>query len=135
MEMNEILNGLNSCGGNDNIAPQCPPNQGPFCGGGGFGGFGGISWIWILLILFYSGGFGGFGGFGGRSSSRCCKPMKCCCKKERKECCCCPVDSGFGNSGFGGCSNWLFLLVILFLCNGCSGFGNCGNGNLFGGIC
>ena len=62
MEMNEILNGLNSCGGNDNIAPQCPPNQGPFCGGGFGGGFGGFSWIWILLILFYSGGFGG--GFG-----------------------------------------------------------------------
>ena len=34
MEMNEILNGLNSCGGNENIAPQCPPNQGSFCGGG-----------------------------------------------------------------------------------------------------
>ncbi|VYU26157.1 hypothetical protein [Clostridium tertium] len=134
MEMNEILNGLNSCGGSDNISSQCPPQSGPFSGGGcgGFGGFGGFSWIWILLILFYC---GGFGGFGGRSSNRgCCKPVKCCCKRERKECCC-PVDSGYGNTGFGGCSNWLFLLVILFLCNGCSGFGNCGNGNLFGGFC
>lgn len=133
MEMNEILNGLNSCGCNDNVAPQCPPqgipnNFGGGCGGfgGGFGGFG--SWIWILLILFYSGGFGG----GRRNNNNNC----CCCKKESKKECCCNNNSG--TSGFGNCGPYLFLLVILFLCNGCSGignFGNCGNGSLFGGCC
>lgn len=134
MEMNEILNGLNSCGCNDNVAPQCPPqgipnNFGGGCGGfgGGFGGFG--SWIWILLILFYSGGFGG--GRGNNNNS-------CCCKKQSKKECCC--NSNSGTSGFGNCGPYLFLLVILFLCNGCSGigngnFGNCGNGSLFGGCC
>ena len=64
MEMNEILNGLNSCGCNDNIAPNCPSQPIAQCNNGCFGGFG--SWIWILLILFYSGGFGGGAGcFGG----------------------------------------------------------------------
>lgn len=134
MEMNEILNGLNSCGCNDDIAPNCPPQTIAPCNNGCFG-FGG-SWIWILLILFYSGGFGG--GFGGNRSRR------CCCKKERKrDCCCKEVDcccggntGGYGG-GLGNCTPYLFLLVILFLCNG-SSFGNCGNfgcGNLLGGFC
>ena len=128
MEMNEILNGLNSCGCNDGVAAQCPTqpigtcNTG--CGNGfGFGGFG--SWIWILLILFYSGGFGG--GNNNRG---------CCCKKQSKsDCYCCKGNSGYGG-GLGSCTPYLFLLVILFLCNGCSGFGgNYGSGNLFGGCC
>ena len=118
MEMNEILNGLNSCGCSDNIAPQCS-NQGPFNNIGAGCGFG--SWIWILLILFYSGGVGGGNNM-------------CCCKKERKRDCCCEGYGG-GYGGAGNCSPYLFLLVILFLCNGCSGFGNCGNGNIFGGGC
>ncbi len=129
MEMNEILNGLNSCGCNDDIAPNCPSQPiTSCCNNGGFG-FGG-SWIWILLILFYSGGFGG-----GRNRG------KCCCKKGRKhDCCCeesCCCESGGFGGGFGNCTPYLFLLVILFLCNG-SGLGNCGNfgcGNLFGGCC
>ncbi|WP_066895373.1 hypothetical protein [Clostridium nigeriense] len=124
MEMNEILNGLNSCGCNDGVAPQCPTQPIGPCNNNGCFGFG--SWIWILLILFYSGGFGG-----GYNNNR------CCCKKQVKSECCC----GRGNAGYGGlgnCTPYLFLLVILFLCNGCSGFGNCGNfgnGNLFGGCC
>lgn len=141
MEMNEILNGLNSCGCNDNVAPQCPPQGIPNNFGGGFGGCGGFggfgSWIWILLILFYSGGFSG--GFGGNRRSNCCckkeRRRNCCCKET--ECCC---DGGYGSKsggGLGNCTPYLFLLVILFLCNG-SSFGNCGNlgnGNIFGGCC
>ena len=121
MEMNEILNGLNSYGANDGIAPQCPPQgiQGFNNNCGNNGGFG--SWIWILLILFYSGGFGA-------------RNNRCCCRKERKHDCCCD-DYGYGGYGTGNCSSYLFLLVILFLCNGCSGSGNIGNGNLFGGCC
>ena len=134
MEMNEILNGLNSCGCNDNIAPNCPSQPIAQCNNGCFGGFG--SWIWILLILFYSGGFGG-----GRGNSG-----NCCCQKKRRHDCCCKQDpcccnnnaGGYGGDlGLGNCTPYLFLLVILFLCNG-SGFGgNCGNGfgNLFGGCC
>ena len=128
MEMNEILNGLNSCGSNDGVAPQCPTQPIGSCNsGGGFGGgFG--SWIWILLILFYS------GGFGGRNNNN----RGCCCKKQSKsDCCCCKGNSG-SSGGLGNCTPYLFLLVILFLCNGGSGFGNCGNfgnGNLFGGCC
>ncbi len=118
MEMNEILNGLNSYGANDGIAPQCPPQgiQGFNNNCGNNCGFG--SWIWILLILFYSGGFGA-------------KNNRCCCRKERKQDCCCD-NYGYGS---GNCSSYLFLLVILFLCNGCSGSGNIGSGNLFGGCC
>ena len=130
MEMNEILNGLNSCGCNDNIAPNCPSQPIAPCNNGCFGGFG--SWIWILLILFYSGGFGG--GYGNRGN-------RCCNKRRRRDCCCdedpcCCNNSGSGSGGLGNCTPYLFLLVILFLCNG-SGFGNCGNGfgNLFGGCC
>ena len=137
MEMNEILNGLNLCGCNDNVAPNCPSQPiGNCCNNNGcFGGFG--SWIWILLILFYSGGFGG--GYGNRGRSRCCckesRRRDCCCE----ECCCDGGGSGGygGSGGLGNCTPYLFLLVILFLCNG-SGFGNCGNfgcGNLFGGCC
>lgn len=140
MEMNEILNGLNSCGCNDNVAPNCPQQPVGSCcnnnNGGCFGGFG--SWIWILLILFYSGGFGGGNGNRGncccnkrRRRNCCCEENNCCC--EENNCCC---GSG-GRGGLGNCTPYLFLLVILFLCNG-SGFGNCGNfgcGNLFGGCC
>ncbi len=135
MEMNEILNGLNSCGCNDDVAPHCPPQTIAPCNNGCFG-FGG-SWIWILLILFYSGGFGG--GYGGNRGRK-----MCCCKKERKrDCCCKEIDcccDGYGGGyggGLGNCTPYLFLLVILFLCNG-SSFGNCGNfgcGNLLGGFC
>lgn len=115
MEMNEILNGLNSSYCNDEVIPQCPPTQGMSCGNNcGFG-----SWIWILLILFYSQGFGGAGNTG------------CCGRKAMKDECCCNQ----GNRGYGGFSSYLFLLVILFLCNGCSGNGNFGNNNLFGGCC
>lgn len=119
MEMNEILNGLNSCGVNDGIAPICPPNGGI---GGINNGCGFGSWIWILLILFYSGGFG-------RKNNNCC-PDKCC-KKDH----CCHGERGYGNTGgCGGFSSYLFLLVILFLCNGChrDGFGT---GNIFGAGC
>ncbi|MDV4150924.1 hypothetical protein R0131_08755 [Clostridium sp. AL.422] len=134
MEMNEILNGLNSCGCSDDVSSNCSNQSiGSFNNNGCFG-FG--SWIWILLILFYSGGFGG--GYGGNRAYRCCKK-----ERKRDHCCeeydpCC--DGGYGSrfgGGLGSCTPYLFLLVILFLCNG-SGFGNCGNfgsGNLFGGCC
>ena len=91
---------------------------------GNFGcGFG--SWIWILLILFYA-GQGGNAGYGGNSG--------CCCNTKSN--CCCGNTGNYGNSGlFGGLGNcgggYLFLLVILFLCNGNFGCGNnvasCGN--------
>lgn len=137
MEMNEILNGLNSCGSDDNFAPSCRSREFESCGndGCGFGGCGfGGWWIWILLILFYSGGFG-FGGNRGQGQGQ----MMCCCKKGRKgECCCEPMCctpmccdgggfGGFGGVGLGNCTPYLFLLVILFLCSG-SGFGGCGGG-------
>lgn len=86
-------------------------------------GFG--SWIWILLILFYA-GQGGNAGYGGNSG--------CCCNTKSN--CCCGNTGNYGNSGlFGGLGNcgggYLFLLVILFLCNGNFGCGNnvasCGN--------
>ena len=133
MEMNEILNGLNSYGCNDDVAPNCPVQPiAPCNNNNGCFGFG--SWIWILLILFYSGGFGG----GGRNRAY------RCCKKERKRDCCYedydPCCDGYGSGGYGGglgsCTPYLFLLVILFLCNGsCGNFGNFGSGNLFGGCC
>ena len=109
---------------NDIECPSCPPVD-QCCSGfgnnGNFGcGFG--SWIWILLILFYAGQGGNAGNSG-------------CCGNTNSNCCC--GNSGnYGNSGFfGGLGNcgggYLFLLVILFLCNGSFGCGNnvasCGN--------
>lgn len=124
MQMNDIIDGLNSC---DYPAgpPVGPVGVGPIgCGGGFTGGCGLGSWIWILLILFYS----NQGGYGGHYA------VDKCCHVKKDRCC---------GSGFGG--GYLFLLVILFLCNGCqtSGFGPatgfCGfdpgfDGTL-GGIC
>ena len=57
MQMNDIINGLNSCD-----YPQGTPQ----CNGGGCGI---SSWIWILLILFYSNQ--------GRGNV-CCKESKTC---------------------------------------------------------
>ena len=93
--------------------PTCPP-VGPGSVGGFSSGCGLGSWIWILLILFYS----NQGGYGNRQVDNCC--------------------CGHENKGFG-CSSYLFLLVILFLCNGCNGNG-CGGfdqgfDGTFGGIC
>lgn len=146
MEMNDILNGLNSCGdsccdrdsdcggfntdtsdmncefGSSNGSNSGFSNCGfGNCGFGncGFGGCGFGSWIWILLILFYGGcGRNSFLGAGGYNNNNCC----CCCKygsKGKGECCCCNKYGGnnYAN-GTGGCSSYLFLLVILFLCNG-----------------
>lgn len=108
---------------NDIECPSCPPLDQNCNGFGGCGnsgcGFG--SWIWILLILFYA-GQGGNSGYAGNSG--------CCCNTKSN--CCCGTS---GNTGlFGGLGNcgggYLFLLVILFLCNGnfgCGNFGSCGN--------
>lgn len=111
---------------NDIECPSCPPVDQCCSGFGGCGNFGcGFgSWIWILLILFYA-GQGGNAGYGGNSG--------CCCNTNSN--CCCGNTGNYGNSGlFGGLGNcgggYLFLLVILFLCNGsfgCGNFGNCGN--------
>ena len=109
---------------NDIECPSCPPVDQCCSGFGGNGNFGGGfgSWIWILLILFYAGQGGNAGNSG-------------CCGNTNSNCCC--GNSGnYGNSGFfGGLGNcgggYLFLLVILFLCNGSFGCGNnvasCGN--------
>lgn len=128
MEMNDILNGLNSCddSSSDSVSSDncyCGgQNIGPIVGagplGGGLGcGFG--SWIWILLILFYCGcgGSGFLGGSNGRSCgcNSCCNNNSCGCNS------CC--NNGGGSNGglfggmFGNCTAYLFLLVILFLCN------------------
>lgn len=111
MQMNDIIDGLNTCD-----YPAGPP-VGPGCCGGFTGGCGLGSWIWILLILFYS----NQGGYG---------VDKCCCGKKD--------GYGYGNTGFG-CHGYLFLLVILFLCNGCNS-GGCGGfdpgfDGALGGIC
>ena len=132
MEMNDILNGLNSCDDDCSESTSnsfsCGPSfggQGNGCFPGGFGqggvtgcGFG--SWIWILLILFYCGC--------GRKNTN-----NCCC--EKKDDCCC--DRGRSGGGIlGNCGSYLFLLVILFLCNNSNqsaGFGGgCGLPNNFG---
>ena len=130
MEMNDILNDINSCDEDccESRTDSC--SCGPSFGGfpGGFGqnitgcGFG--SWIWILLILFYCGC--------GRNLGR-GRYNNCCCEKKH-DCC----DRGnYGGGLFGNCSSYLFLLVILFLCNtnnGKSGF--CGIGpNIGCGTC
>lgn len=107
---------------NDIECPSYPPvEQGYGMGGCGFG-----SWIWILLILFYAGQGGG--GITRNSG--------CCCKSNSNSCCC----GNSGNSGlFGGLGNsgggYLFLLVILFLCNGSFGCGNFGLNTGFNGAC
>ena len=129
MEMNEILNGLNSCGCGDEKIQDCTPNCVPNCNTGGNAGFGGGCWIWILLILLYSRS-------GSKSKSHddcyCCVKKKdhCCCEKEKNDCCC------EHNESKGGCSFYLFLLVILFICNGngkdCGKGGLGGFGNLLG---
>ncbi|AOR24226.1 hypothetical protein [Clostridium taeniosporum] len=136
MEMNDILNGLNSCDDNccdseannnccfgNNIGGNPGFNPGNGCGGFGTNcGLG--SWIWILLILFYCGcGCGGNGLLGGGTmGNNCCV----CCERPKKEkecCCCCCNKAGNAYNGglLGNCSAYLFLLVILFLCNGWGG--------------
>lgn len=150
MEMNDILNGLNSCDdsgcesmSNNNCCCEGPGIGGPSFGGNcGFGGFNGCgcglnSWIWILLILFYCGcGRSGLtGGYGGNNNA-------CCCERKHDDCCGCGGNYGGGllNSGLlNNCTAYLFLLVILFLCNGfgrnvggCGGFGNIGGLNCCG---
>lgn len=131
MEMNEILNGLNSCGCNDGAtsqgSSQCIPSFDSCCGNGCGNGCGFGSWIWILLILFYSNGSCMWGNNGYGSG--------CGCGCESKNSCGCCCGNSYGNNN-GSCSSYLFLLVILFLCAGC-GFGGCGSdngnlGNLFG---
>ena len=134
MEMNDILNGLNSCDDDccDSTTDNCGcgsnfggPGMGCFPGGFGQGsngcGFG--SWIWILLILFYCGC--GRNNYGRRMNDNCCceKKHDCCCEK-----------GNYGGGVLGNCSSYLFLLVILFLCNssGRAGLGGCGLPNNFG---
>ena len=131
MEMNDILNGLNSCddSSSDSVsADNCycgGQNVGPMMGagplGGGLGcGFG--SWIWILLILFYC-GCGGSGFLGGSNNGSCgcnsCCNNNCgcnsCCNKS------CGNQGGLFGGMFGNCTAYLFLLVILFLCNNNNG--------------
>ncbi|WP_459480845.1 hypothetical protein [Clostridium saccharoperbutylacetonicum] len=136
MEMNDILNGLNSC--SDDCCESAPNTSGcgPNFGGPGFGGCGGFpggsgfgnscgcgfgSWIWILLILFYCGcgkNFGRVGsgyGYGGGCGCGCEKKRECCCE-------------GGNYGGFlSNCSPYLFVLVILFLCN--NSFNGCGVGS------
>lgn len=135
MEMNDILNGLNSC---DDGCSDSTSNNSCGCGGnissqgfgGGCGGFGGgfSSWIWILLILFYSGcGSNGFGGGYGNSGGN-----NCCCEKKQDNCCC--NNTGSGTGLLGNCSAYLFLLVILFLCNGWGSFGGGFGGQGLGGF-
>ncbi len=136
MEMNDILNGLNSCDDDccDSMSDNCScgsnfGGQGNGCFPGGFGqgaaggcGFG--SWIWILLILFYCGCGKGNYGRGGN---------QCCCEKK-EECGC--NRGNYGGGILSNCSSYLFLLVILFLCNsgGRSNFGGgCGLGGFGGG--
>lgn len=135
MEMNDILNGLNSCDDDcsDSMSNSCscgPNFGGPGIGGfpGGIGGFGQgftgcgfSSWIWILLILFYCGCGKGKGGYG--HDNCCCHEKKhdCCC--EKKYDCCCGKGS-YGGGILSNCSPYLFILVILFLCNNTNvGFG------------
>ena len=109
MQMNDIIDGLNSC--------DCPTGlQGTNFNSVSGCGFG--SWIWILLILFYSNA----GACGGNTG--------CGCAQNN-----CGHGGGYGQGGlFGGLGNcgggYLFLLVILFLCNGCNN--GCGNGFGYG---
>lgn len=82
-------------------------------------GFG--SWIWILLILFYA-------GQGGTANTG------CCCGNTASNNCCCNNSYNNNNGSFCG-GGYLFLLVILFLCNGTFGCGNNGfNANCNGAL-
>ena len=106
MQMNDIIDGLNSC--------DCPTGLNTaanYNNASGFGcGFG--CWIWILLILFYTNNQG----YNNYANGCCCnQPKSCCCG-----------NTGYNNGCASGCGGYLFLLVILFLC------GSCGNNN-YGG--
>lgn len=111
MQMNDIIDGLNSCdcsagtqAANFNNVP-----------GYGYSGCGFSWWIWILLILFYSNQ-----GYGNARVAN-----NCCCNDNKNDCCCCCGNAGYSNAGnYSGFGGYLFLLVILFLCNGCNGYGN-----------
>ena len=110
MQMNDIIDGLNSC--------DCPTglqaanfNNGQ---GYGFNNCGFNWWIWILLILFYSNQ--GYGNAGVANYNN-----------NNNNCCCCG-NAGYNNAG--NFSGYLFLLVILFLCSACNN--NYGFGNNFG---
>ncbi|ASW43776.1 hypothetical protein [Clostridium isatidis] len=85
MEVNDILNGLNSYDCNDRVSPIQNCNNG--CGFN--------CWIWILLILFYSG-----------------RRRDCCCSNRRR-------DEGVQGIQSNSCG-FLFLLVLLFICNRCT---------------
>ena len=94
MEMNEILNGLNSCEGISDYGSNCHS-------GCGFG-----SWIWILLILFYS--------TGNRGNN--------CCQKPKNDCCC--NTGGYGGSNTGSYLFLLVILFLCNGCSGNNGIGN-----------
>lgn len=124
MEMNDILNGLNSC--DDNYCDTEANNN--CCCGNNIGGNPGFnpgcgcglgSWIWILLILFYCGGSGILGNGTMGNNRCCCDPCcdPCCCESQKADNCCCCNNTKNGGL-LGNCSAYLFLLVILFLCNG-----------------
>lgn len=98
MEVNDILNSLNSYDCNEKASPIQNCNHG--CGFN--------SWIWILLILFYSGR----------------RRNDCCCPKRRRS-----DVRGIGSES--GCG-FLFLLVILFICNRCNSDRD-NNNNFFNG--
>lgn len=152
MEMTDILNGLSSCdesssdntcnsdysgSGNSDSRNTCNNNNNnagisPALFNGGCG-CGLNSWIWILLILFYCGCGNGFlGGYNNASNNSCCCNTKnCCCNTNN--CCCNNYSNNNGLNGMlGSCSAYLFLLVILFLCNGWNGIGGFGNGLGYG---
>ncbi|NLL30207.1 MAG: hypothetical protein GX258_04040 [Clostridiales bacterium] len=99
MEVNDILNSLNSYDCNEKASPIQNCNHG--CGFN--------SWIWILLILFYSGR----------------RRNDCCCPKRRRR----SDVRGIGSES--GCG-FLFLLVILFICNRCNSDRD-NNNNFFNG--
>lgn len=117
---------LNGTAGSMPVAPY---------GGGNGCGFG--SWIWILLILFYSSGFAGnCCGCGNNCGCGCGNNCGCGCGNNCG--CGCGNNCGCGNANnaSNSCSQYLFLLVILFLCN--SNCGGCGYGfdnGFFGGGC
>ncbi|MBU5453880.1 hypothetical protein [Caproiciproducens sp. MSJ-32] len=85
MEVNDILNGLNSYDCNDRVSPI---QNGTNCCGFN-------CWIWILLILFYSG-----------------RKNTCCSRRRRRR------DEGV--QGIQNSCGFLFLLVLLFICNRCT---------------
>ncbi len=96
MQMNDIIDGLNSC--------DCPTGLPTAANSGAMSGCGFGAWIWILLILFYTSNQGNGG----------------CCYNQNNSCCC--GNTGYNNGCASGCGGYLFLLVILFLCGG--GCGN-----------